>query len=397
MDFLTFHGNLQCPTITMLFCHSFVIQESMNQIQKTPRSTISRKKKKPQRGVAIREQKNKSGTVSLRLDYTHNGKRHRDTLNIILTGDSSKDKELKDMAEIIRAKKQYELLAEKNELPRPKSNGADFLQYFEELSRTRKKNNVWNNAVKHLRTFCKGVPLPMRAITVDMVERWKSYLLNTVSRNSASTYYNAFRTAINTAFRSELIASNPCAKTPAISERETDVEYLTIEEQKAMESIEYSTQAIQRAFLFACCTGLRLSDVSALTWNDIERGKKEKQIQVRQKKTDGTVLVFLAQKTLHYIGKKPKQAKETDRVFPISSSYAVISKHVKRMAEQAGIKKRVTFHVSRHTFATSLLTQGASLYAVSKLLGHKSIKETERYAKLINAKLEEVAFLVDSF
>ena len=83
-----------------------------------------------------------------------------------------------------------------------------------------------------------------------------------------------------------------------------------------------------------------------------------------------------------------------DFVFPMPSN-GTCNDHLKKIATVCGINKEVTFHLSRHTFATMMLTLGADLYTVSKLLGHTSVRMTQVYAKIINQKKDEAVNLVN--
>ena len=76
-------------------------------------------------------------------------------------------------------------------------------------------------------------------------------------------------------------------------------------------------------------------------------------------------------------------------VFDLIPSENKINKHIKNWIQAAGINKHVTFHISRHNFATLLLSSDIDIYTVSKLLGHKDVKVTQIYAKLIDKKRDE--------
>ena len=76
-------------------------------------------------------------------------------------------------------------------------------------------------------------------------------------------------------------------------------------------------------------------------------------------------------------------------------SDSCVYKYLQQWVRAAGITKHVSFHVSRHTFATMMISLGSDLYTVSKLLGHTNIKVTEVYAKLVNAKKFEAVNLVN--
>ena len=141
---------------------------------------------------------------------------------------------------------------------------------------------------------------------------------------------------------------------------------------------------IKRAFLFACNTGLRFSDVKALTWGDLKDGR----IHFRQKKTLGFEYMPLNERALSIIA---QCRKENELPLPEKPIFNIpdkshISFKLKPWFKAAGVSKNITFHCSRHTFATSLLTAGTDLYTTSKLLGHRNISTTAIYAKIVDEK-----------
>jgi site-specific recombinase XerD len=89
-------------------------------------------------------------------------------------------------------------------------------------------------------------------------------------------------------------------------------------------------------------------------------------------------------------------AKDDDRVFHLAAPSAHQTKTFRAWVKNAGIKKNVTFHVARHTFATMGLTAGADLYTVSKLLGHSNVSTTQIYAKIIDKKKVEAVGMVSN-
>lgn len=134
-------------------------------------------------------------------------------------------------------------------------------------------------------------------------------------------------------------------------------------------------------YLFACYCGLRLSDVVTLQWNHINF--KKGLIIKKQVKTKGEVKAPLFEKAreilLRVLPSKSKIGSE-DKVFG-DYCYPYINKKLKELAAMAGINKHLTFHTSRHTFATLLVMDGVSIYKIQKFLGHKSVNMTERYLK----------------
>ncbi len=125
---------------------------------------------------------------------------------------------------------------------------------------------------------------------------------------------------------------------------------------------------------------MRLSDIKALTWDKIQGDK----IHFRQEKTGGVEYVPLsttAKDILLEMG-DPK-CEKVDKVFNLKSIQHR-GDYLRAWAKSAGINKQLSYHSSRHTFATLLLTKGVDLYTVSKLLGHEDIKTTLIYAKIID-------------
>ena len=113
------------------------------------------------------------------------------------------------------------------------------------------------------------------------------------------------------------------------------------------------------------------------------------------KKTQEPLYVPLSQRALDYLPERGNSTDE-DNVFLCLTTDSRLNKHVAQLAASAGIKKHVTFHTARHTFATLLLTEGADLYTTSKLLGHTDISTTQIYAKIVDEKKQEAVSLLDN-
>ncbi len=173
---------------------------------------------------------------------------------------------------------------------------------------------------------------------------------------------------------------------------DVQMDYLTIDEVKILMQTPLKQTQIKQAFLFACFTGLRISDVRNLQWSNIKTDGDIMRFEIIMKKTDTPLA-----------GKIPNIAKEwmpepTDSPFVFANlpTASNIDTVIRRWVAQSGIKKHVTFHTARHTFATMGLTIGTDLYTVSKLLGHKSIATTQVYAQIIDKKKGEASDLLDN-
>ena len=170
--------------------------------------------------------------------------------------------------------------------------------------------------------------------------------------------------------------------------------YLISEELKALVKTKCSVELYKNLFLFACFVGLRYSDLISLRWSDVIEENGEIRIEKMMHKTRHMVYVPLGKIAKDYL---PERGTPEELVFPdLPKKIAAIDTVIKQWAADAGIEKKVTFYTSRHTFATLSLTQGADLYVVSQLLGHKEIRTTEVYAEIIDVKRTEAMYMIDS-
>ena len=136
------------------------------------------------------------------------------------------------------------------------------------------------------------------------------------------------------------------------------------------------------AFMFCCFTGLRYSDLKQLKWCDIEKTQAGTVIRIAaMKKTEKPVTVPLGTNALAWLPERGNRTPD-DTVFDITTCSGCDAA-LKTMAKRAGIKKRVSFHTSRHTFATLTLAATNDIATVSGLLGHTSVAMTQVYAEVL--------------
>ncbi len=165
--------------------------------------------------------------------------------------------------------------------------------------------------------------------------------------------------------------------------------YLTLDEIRLLHSCPSGPERVRNAFLFSCFCGLRWSDVKSLTWDDIRPEKDRFVIVKRMEKTQEWVVTPLSREAASFL--PPRTG---DLVFDLPTSTAA-NADLKRWAKAAGIRKKITFHTARHTFATLLLTLGADIYTTSKLLGHTNITTTQIYAMVVDEKKNRAVRLMD--
>jgi len=169
-------------------------------------------------------------------------------------------------------------------------------------------------------------------------------------------------------------------------------EYLTIEELKRMIATPCRSAIVKQVFLFTCFTGLRLSDVRGLRWCDLSQQDGAYTLGVKMYKTDKMVYIPLSKQAMKWMPERGNKSGD-DHVFDsVPHSY---NDYIVAWAKEAGITKHITHHCGRHTFATMLLTLGVDIYTVSKLLGHASLRHTQRYAKIVDRQKDDAVNLAD--
>ena len=275
------------------------------------------------------------------------------------------------------------------------------------------------NLKKILKAY-KGDKVTLQAVDKHFCIGFIDYMANTyvtqygkkLSPLTAQGYCSMFSTVLKAAVTAGVMQENPFDKIPSgdrIKGGESKREYLTAGELQTLIATPFPEQGIVRAvkgnmyggrdikaaFLFSCFTGLRLSDIKVLKWSNIvEDGGQWIIDGLIVKKTQRALYLPLGGEALKYLPER-KEAGNDMPVFNLPNSDGFTDMKIKQWAEAAGLNKKVTFHVARHTFATLELTVGADLYTVSKLLGHSNVATTQIYAKIVNSKKVEAVNLLD--
>jgi integrase len=335
-------------------------------------------------GVSILRRKLTHGRIGLYLDITHNGKRWKESLRLILQpGDRVGNKEKLLIAKRKCADKDRELANSRFGYVPEVNWNRNFLSYFENLKTT--KNEVghnWHSTAVHLRTFA-GDNIPFREIDEEWLEDFKDFLLENFKRNSAHTYFSKVKAALRQAVKERIIPSNPAEHVDQIPREEVPRVHLSLDEVQLLADTPSPDPELKRAFLFSCFSGLRISDVRALRWKNV-RGSK---LEYQQRKTGKYEYLPLTMTAIELLG---PPGKKDDLVFTVPADQRV-SVLMRRWCQTAGIDKAVTYHSSRHTYATLSLTNGTDLATIQSLLGHRSIRTTQIYAQIVDSKKQDAA------
>lgn len=229
--------------------------------------------------------------------------------------------------------------------------------------------------------------------------------LRTVDGKNGHNYHmkmiQRFRTVFKTAKDNGWVQTDPFGGFK-ISMEETHREHLTIDELGALMSKEMTSERLQRVkdiFVFSCFTGLAYTDVRGLKKSEVVMGNDGRLwIDTRRDKTKVAVYVPLLD-IPRAILERYADTTSHDRLLSIPANQKV-NDYLKEIAAICGIDKNLTFHQSRHTFATTVtLENGVALETVQKMLGHKNIRTTQVYAKMtkrrIGMEMENLADVLD--
>jgi len=320
--------------------------------------------------------------------------------------DKQYNKETLQRAEQIRQKRENHLNKpeiytgyEKEQLRLKKQGEQNFVTYFKDLAGKRKESNHnnWLSAFKYLSAFTGG-NLKFADINEKFCNDFKEYLLTTKSnksskttlaQNSAVSYFNKMKAALKQAYKDGFLIYDLNAKIEPIKQAETRRNFLTIEELNSLVKTECNNPLMKSAALFSALTGLRFSDIKNLVWGELEYIEGNGYfIQFKQQKTKGVEVMPISEQAYNLLG---EQKESGDKVFDGLTYSAYENKHLYQWIGAAGITKDITFHCFRHTYATLQLSMGTDIYTVSKMLGHRELKTTQVYAKIIDQTKRDAA------
>ena len=275
-----------------------------------------------------------------------------------------------------------------------------YLEHCEKELHLRNMKRI-RNTVRIVRDYLDHIKRPrmlLEKVDVKFCKDFNIYLDKTYltafpkrkEKLSGSTKFmlqSSVSTMLNWAVSEGLINKNPYVymeDRDKFSKVKSDVEYLAVNELKALSEAYTGSPITKQTFMFCCFTGLRHSDMANLRWRNIQKTDDGEVINLPSMiKTDNPVIIPLGKQAKQWLPERTADNKPDDKVFPDAPTTCRANRALKHMAKRAGIDKNVHFHMSRHTFATMNLTAGSDLYTTSKLLGHTSINSTQIYADVV--------------
>lgn len=355
--------------------------------------------------VTLRQRK-KNDSISLYLDYYHKGKRKTEYLRLYLTPNPQTkterevNKKTKQLAETICAQRQIEIqngIYGFRDIEKLKGSFITYVSTLVEKKNTSAGNyGNWNSMLKHLMAFCPH-DVSFQDIDKIFVERFRDYLDKDaiaragkkLSQNSKYSYYGKFAAALKHAVKDGILKMNPATGVEYFKQGEPQREFLTLDELQRAANTECELPLLKKAFIFSAITGLRWSDIEKLIWSEVQHSKEMGYyIRFRQKKTKGAETLPISEQARELLG---EEGEPKDKIFKDLHYSAWSNLKLQQWMMKAGITKSITFHCARHTYATLQLTLGTDIYTVSKLLGHKELRTTQIYAKVIDDKKKDAA------
>lgn len=256
----------------------------------------------------------------------------------------------------------------------------------------------YETTFQHIKNFLqhtyKSDDIFLRDIKYDFITNFDFYLktVRNCSHNSALKYIKNFRKVVFLALKNDWLSKDPFMRfTSKVQQVERD--FLTADELTRIEKKRILMSRIEKvrdAFVFACYTGLAYVDVSKLTHEHIVTGiDGMKWIFINRTKTNTKSRIPLLPKAEEILEKYSALSHDYKEgpIFPDISNQKM-NAYLKEVADLCGIDKNLTFHIARHTFATTVtLTNGVPIESVSAMLGHKSIRTTQIYSKVVEEKV----------
>ncbi|MDP1725573.1 MAG: site-specific integrase [Bacteroidota bacterium] len=297
-----------------------------------------------------------------------------------------------------------------------------FIDYFEEkLVQFKNTKSIsyhkhLTSKLNNLKEFLNKQDLLFTELNVSFLNRFEAYLMDSkrdkgaLNSNSAISNLRAIRTILYEAIKEERYEGKNPFYVKKLSEFKVVKMKLSIQEVKNLEGLELekgsSLWHTKNYFLFAFyAAGTRFSDIAQLKWDNIQEGR----LSFIMDKTEKGHSINLIPKALEILEQYRNPTSRPDSfVFPIFDSWvkdadlktlqsqigsknAMINVDLKKIQKLAEIEKKMTFHLSRHSFADILRSKGASVYDIKNLLGHSDIKITERYLKGFDTETSDKA------
>lgn len=257
----------------------------------------------------------------------------------------------------------------------------------------------YSTTYRHLREFIKRrhnrADICVSEVSYDFIDSYEKWLKTNkeCNHNSALKHIKALKKVVRAAFLKGIIKKNPF-ENYKLRELPVERDYLTEHELGAILNKDMKIQRLERVkdiFLFCCYTGLSYCDAQAVSVSNIVIEDGEPEIHIPRQKTKNLCKIPLLPEAIRLINKyaSNEYCQETGRLLPVPSNQKLNS-YLTEIADLCGITKKLTMHIARHTFSTTVtLANGVPIETISKIIGHRNLRTTMIYAKITDNKVRK--------
>ena len=347
--------------------------------------------------------------------------KRRESLNLYLYSNPrtpqqrQENKETLALADKMRRAKQDAIEDEdKKEALKKKKASINFLDFFQEYidAYTKKDVRMIQIALQRFKDFLRDTPefsiyekkIKPEQITSEMVEAFTEYLQSRSVGEGAKSIYQRFKKVYkscaikcNINYQRPFVDSEGKSITITIDEDAIIKDFLSPEEERQLIETHYigENPEIRNAFIFCLYTGMRFCDVRDLTFGNVDFANRL--LTYEQNKTKGhskhsSVTLPVTDALLELMGERPEARDKGELVFTLPS-HTMCLKALRRWTKRAGIDKHITWHCARHSFGTNMAAtaaqKGFSVRVVQEMMGHSSLKYTERYTRVVDEQKKQ--------
>lgn len=296
-------------------------------------------------------------------------------------------------AELIRCQRTEAIINEEYGFLDRSKTKESFLDYFREKAKASTNRRNWDTAYNHLVNYTKG-ECRFCDLTVPFCQGFLDYLLSDecmihgkrIMGTTANNNFTKLKAVVRMAFEDGYIKENISLKLTKAKAHGNKREYLNKDELMSLYNTQCGSDVLYRAGLFSCLTGLRLSDIILLSWENIRISTDGGWVlDITTKKTKTDAILPISEEALELCGERGE-----GQVFK-GLTTTVINKNLRKWVTDAGITKHITFHSFRHTFATLQLAEGTDIYTLSKLLTHSNLATTQVYTEVVSKLKREAS------
>lgn len=342
--------------------------------------------------------------------------RRKENLNLYLVAkprtpiDREQNAQTLQLAEKVRFERQQELLAkEKGYRLQAKKAKVNFLEYFQEYleAYTKSDARMIKIAMQRFKAFLHDTPEYTRfekkimpeQIDSEMVEAFTEYLQGRSVGEGAKSIYQRFKKVYkscaikcNINYQRPFVNADGKSITITIDEGAMVKDFLSPDEERQLMETHYTGEnpEIRNAFIFCLYTGMRWCDIKDLTFGNFDFANRlftYEQNKTKGHSTHSSVTLPINDALLGLMGEQPEARNKSDLVFTLPS-HTMCLKALRRWTKRAGIDKHITWHCARHSFGTNMAAtaaqKGFSVRVVQEMMGHSSLRYTERYTRVVD-------------